>query len=377
MSKGTKLSHSQISKYQLCPKSYEYHYIKKIRPKVTSAALIFGSAMDVALNALLTESNDNPEALFERSFRYQKINNIERYIPTHTELVYANADFDSDLLTKDDYNHIEEQAQKNAIPRYTDYLETHKILRDKKKQSGLDSLTFDEKKVFNLLNWLCLRRKGLLMIDAYRRKVLPRIEKVHAVQEYISLDNAVGDKVIGYVDLIADIKDIGTVILDNKTSSMEYEEDSVLTSPQLSLYMHILEEKYKTRKAGYIVMRKTVIKNKKKICSVCSFDGSGSRHKTCSNIINGKRCDGAWTETIDPDIYIQFIVDEIPPQTEHIVLENIDVINEGIKNKSFHRNLNSCTNHYGGPCPYINLCFKNSMSGLVDTTAPKKDEEEI
>ena len=70
----TTLSHSQIGRYQMCPKSYEYYYIQKLRPKVHSASLVFGSAIDNALNALLT-GQESPEALFEKSFRFSKIRN--------------------------------------------------------------------------------------------------------------------------------------------------------------------------------------------------------------------------------------------------------------------------------------------------------------
>jgi hypothetical protein len=227
----TKLSHSQISKYQQCPKSYEYHYVRKLRSTVTSAALVFGSALDNALNVLLTEGDlRGAEVAFEKSFRFHKINDVDSYIPTCVSVVYANTDFDSDLLTEDDYNHVKENIEKWNFHATRHPLETYKTLRDKKQEHGFDGLSFEEKRFFNLMNWLSSRRKGLLMLAAYIKKVLPKIEKVHAIQEYVSLNNEAGDKIIGYVDLIADVKGIGTVILDNKTSGREYEEDSVLTS---------------------------------------------------------------------------------------------------------------------------------------------------
>lgn len=362
---STKLSHSQISKYMQCGHSYKLHYIDKIRPKVTHAALIFGSAIDAALGALLTEKG-NPEHVFETAFTNNKVNDEAVYIPTHPELVYANSDFDSDLLIEEDYKFLKTLSEESTIPRYNNYLDVYKIVAGKKQQDGLDSLDTKERVFLNVMNWLSLRRKGLLMLVAYRKKVMPKINKVIAIQEYISLSNADGDSVIGYVDLIADIKDVGVVILDNKTSAMEYEKDSVISSPQLSLYLHMLEEKYSTRKAGYIVLRKQVIKNRKKVCKTCGHDGSGGRHKTCDAIVDGSRCNGEWTETIDPDIAVQFIIDEIPEQTEMLVMENIDGINHAIKQKHFTRNLNSCHNHFGGKCPYFNLCYKNDMTNLKE-----------
>jgi len=325
-----------------------------------SAALCFGSALDNALNVLLTAPDQDAVAEFIKSFSHQRVNNVNTYLPTCTDLVYADADYDAELITSDDLLTAAAFNISSLPPS-----EAYDELRKKKKASGYQSLSLEEKRFYNIMNWCSLKAKGLLMLTAYTEKVLPRIEKVHAVQKHVSLQNDSGDEVIGYVDLIADVKDIGTVILDNKTSAMEYEEDSVVTSPQLSLYVHMLESEYKTRKAGYIVLRKQVIKNRKKTCMSCGYDGSGGRAKTCDNVIAGKRCAGEWAEVIDPDIAIQFIVDEIPQQTEQVVVENFDDVNEAIKHGKFTRNLNSCNNTFGGPCVYRDLCFRGSMKNLV------------
>lgn len=360
-----KLSHSACSKFQQCGFAYKLHYKDRIRPFVTSGALLFGSSLDNALNVLL-RGETGAEKMFEQSFRFNKINEVNTYVPTSENVVYSNSDFDVDLLVEDDYKELASQLEKKPLQGFTDHMEAYNRLRDVKKRIGWNYVGSREKAYYNLLNWLSLRRKGLLMLEAYREKVLPKLEKVHSIQEYVSLDNTAGDKITGYVDLIADVKGIGTCILDNKTSSMEYEEDSVLTSPQLSLYVHILEEKYKTRKAGYIVLNKNVIKNRKKICSKCGYDGSGARHKTCNVDIEGKRCNGSWNETIDPQIHVQFITDEIPETTEAIVMENFDTINTSIKNEVYPRNLNSCLNTFGSKCVYYSKCYKGSMEGLVD-----------
>ena len=357
---STKLSHSQISRYQQCGKSYYYHYIAKIRPSIQSAALCFGTALDNALNELLVPTNKTPEQVFLESFKCQTVNNKLVELPTNTDLVYAETDYDAELLTEEDKDAMDLYFKgENGFAIYEE-------LRKLKKEKGFENLSIKQKQDYNFMNWLSLKNKGLLMLKAYRKKVLPKILKVHEVQRYVSLENGIGDKIIGYVDLVADIEGHGTCILDHKTSAREYEEDSVLSSPQLSLYMHILEGEYKTRKAGYIVLRKQVIKNRKKTCSVCGHDGTGGRHTTCNAIVSGKRCGGEWHEEIDPDIGIQFIVDEIPHMTEEIVITNYDEVNKAIKAELFHRNFNSCDNVYGAPCPYRNLCFKGSKKGLTE-----------
>jgi hypothetical protein len=344
----------------MCPKSYEYHYVKKIRPQVTSGALLFGSALDSALNILLLEKNlEKAEVEFEKQFTMGKINNKEYYLPTCEKVVYSKTDFDFDLLTDEDIKQIESTYKKIHGEDFGHPLDLYQRL-----SPSVKSLSADDLRIYNLFNWLSMRNKGKLMLRAYLKKVIPSVKKVISVQEQIELSNELDEKVTGYLDLVAEFGDHGLVILDNKTSTREYAADSVVTSSQLALYLHATSDKYKTRKAGYIVLKKIVNKNRTKICSVCSYDGSGSKHKTCNNIVNEKRCGGAWKETIKPDIDIQILIDEIPEQTEQIVIENVDTVNEAIKAQIFPRNLNNCTNYWGGLCPYFGLCYKNKMEGL-------------
>lgn len=363
----SKISYSMIQRFGLCPKSYEYHYVHRIRPTTINASLIFGSALDTALNRLLLENTGSEYPAFKEAFTTTELNGEQVYVPTCKDIVYANGDFDSDLLFESDAPFIAQELEKLGIQGCTDYLSTFKILRDKKTSGGFNSLSDQDKSVYNLFNWVCLFNKGNLMLGAYKEQVLPKFNRVLSVQEKVELPNSAGDSITGFVDLIADVKGHGVVILDNKTSAMEYEEDAVLVSPQLSLYLHILEEKYKTRKAGFIVLRKQIIKNRKKICSKCGHDGSGARHKTCDKmLVDEGRCHGEWTETIDPKVNIQFLVDEIPVRTEEIVLENMDNANQAIKNGVFTRNFTACKNTFGGNCTYIDLCFKNRMTNLCN-----------
>ena len=60
-----KISHSQVSKYLACPRMYKYHYRDKLRPDTTSSALLFGDAMDKALNSFLLEKKTVDEAYEE------------------------------------------------------------------------------------------------------------------------------------------------------------------------------------------------------------------------------------------------------------------------------------------------------------------------
>lgn len=330
-----------------------------MRPKEQKAALLFGSAIDAALTSMMKEKDKKPEDVFMYFWRFQEVNGEKTYLPSCPDIVYSNRDYDKDLLDDKDISKLKE------IYNLEDPIEEVARIYRLKEEIGFKGLPQKDKIVLNHANWLTLVHKGLLMLEGVRKFVLPNIEEVLGVQEYVTLENQDGDSVIGYVDLICKWKGIkDPIIVDFKTSAMEYKENAVLTSPQLTLYVHALSDKYKTRKAGFIVLAKNIIKNKTKICSKCSKNGTGQRHKTCDAEINGERCNAEWIERIDPEAEVQILIDDIPEQTENIVLENFDYINQSIKNGIFHRNLQSCMSTWG-PCPYLSKCYENKDEGLV------------
>jgi hypothetical protein len=314
----TRLSNSQLNTFQICGKKYELQYKKRIKSTKLKSALLFGSAFDAASSVLfLTRDLEQAKTMFLETWKSQKDCKDIR----NSKVDYFKSDLDMDLIPS-------------------------------------DSKEID----INILSWESLNVKGLIMLEALNRDVLPRIGTVYATQEKISMINNEGDEIIGYPDLIAQI-DGKDAILDVKTASSLYDEDAVRFSQQLTLYTHILEPKYKTRLAGYIVIGKKLIKSTTKVCKNCGFIGSGT-HKKCNNEINGKRCNGDWNETTTFTAQTQIILEEINSHTEEIVLENLDAINSSIKNGVYVRNLGACSNQYGSCCEYFNLCHNKSMQDL-------------
>lgn len=361
-----KLSHSKVSRYMMCPKSYKYHYIDKIRPIVQSGALIFGSAMDKALNELLLPiSGEKPEDIFLDEFSKDGL-------MTDLNVVYANSDFDEDLLTGDDYREAFKLLSSFGVEDLSIslVLKEYRSLKSQKMTSGFDSLNDKQKTFYNTLNWLCLMRKGLIILRDYREHILPMLKKVHKVQIEINykLDD---DTVInGFIDFIAETKDDKIVLFDNKTSGSAYADDAVLNSPQLALYKEAIKElipNLNIEYAGFIVMRKAIAKNLVKTCKSCGHIGKG-RHSNCDNVINGKRCGNPWVETISPEAQFQILIDKIPQSYKNIVIDNFKEVNEGISKNVFPRNFDKCSNWYGGDCPHKEFCMNNNMKGL------KKDE---
>jgi hypothetical protein len=351
-----KLSHSAASRYRKCGKSYELHYIKKLRPTYTSSALLFGDGLDKAYNELLQPTGQDAYELFLKGWTNGLINKNPVYLPTSEKIVYAAKDFDINLLTKDDYQEIDKRVKEGSLGNFT----VEEVLAEK-QSTGFDKLTVEYKRFFNFLNWLVMKNKAKYMIDGYREEILPRIKKVHAVQKPINADNGNGGTLSGFIDLIADIDDHGPVVLDNKTSAREYEWDSARNSPQLGLYLHMEGPVYNTRKVGFIVTLKNL--ERTKVCSTCGHKGKGS-HKTCDNVINDKRCGGEWTNSYKAAF--QVIVNEMDVQFEEMSVEAIDDVAKGVAAQVFVRNTESCFDWYGNPCPYVNFCHKGNKKGLVE-----------
>jgi len=357
-----KHSHSSVNKFTECAMAYDLHYNKKYRPKYHSSALLFGSAIDKAVEEYLkTKNKEVARRVFKEMWEEQDINKVKTQLATCTNIVYANNDFDIELLSLQDIQMLMKDFNIENVSQELD------AIYKQKDVIGFNKLKKEKKQLLNAANWLCLRRKGLLMLKEAIRVIDENIEEVLGTQVKVNLSNDNGDEVIGYADAVVRLKgQPKPVVIDFKTATRPYEDDSVLTSHQLALYIHDLSDKYEdTRSAGYIVLSKIIRKNKKKICTKCGFDGSGSNHKTCNNVINDERCHGTYDIELDPQASSQVILGEIPFRLEDIVIENMDNVNQAITYGIKIRNLQACKKPWG-LCPYFKYCHQDSMEDIVD-----------
>lgn len=319
---ANRISHSAINKFMFCGEAFRLHYRERIRTKEISSALIFGSAIgksfEYSLNPSCTDLPNiaSTKDMFDYQWSFQEVNGVLTNLKECQDIVYSKYDLDTDLA----------------------------------------STPYES-----------LRAKAHLMIDAFEKKFKPTITKVWSTEEKIELSNDEGDSSLGYADAILSLEGYDRpIIIDFKTAARRYELDSVVTSVQLSQYLHVLGEKYNTRLAAYLVMGKNIQKNRQKVCSKCEYDGSGARHKLCSNEIEGKRCNGEWVERIFPEVDMQLIVDTIPKKFEEFIIDNIANVNAAIKAEIFVKNVNGCKdNGYGRKCEMYNKCHNDSMEGLV------------
>lgn len=340
MSKKIQLSHSAADKYETCPAMYKFHYIDKIRPEEAGSALFLGSAIDEALNRMLLEkkkklSEDEkkmmektPEEHFLDNFRTFKHNGKEIDIRTSPLAKYFKSDLDTSVLEDDDYEKLIE---------FDPEIEDHEAYIEEIQGFIKDNQELEEqdKRLYNFICWLSLRKKGLMLIDAYRQDILPLIHETISIQQRVHLPNNNGDFILGFIDAVVTFTDNPNrkVVLDNKTSSKAYKDDSVSLSPQLATYCEFMELDY----AAYAVVEKKLRKR-------------------------------------EPRTRTQLIVDKVAENTYDETFDKYEKVLNGIKNGEFEKNYDSGCFFYGSRCPYYRYCRSDGkiMDGLICTKKSKK-----
>lgn len=363
-----RLSHSAVNKYLGCPREYELHYVHKFRSKYQSSPLLFGSAIDSSLEHYVIHKNfDEALKVFNETWQTQKVNKIATDLRLLTTINYSGKDLDLDLLEAEDFVSINELLGKGASFKIDEIVE-------KKKQKSFQFLKKKEKELLNYTSWLCLRRKGEMMLAEGKRIIDENMIELLGTQVKVELENSEGDSSIGYADLVVRWKGYDKpIVMDFKTSSPDYKADSVRTSPQLSGYVLGLSEQFEnTDLGGYIVLNKNILKNKIKICTKCGYNGSGKTHRLCNNddwgqssaATIGKRCNGEWEETFTRSVKSQVIIDKTTKEFTEQTLGNYDFVCSSIKKEEFPQNFESCTRYGIMKCDFYNLCHNGSMDDL-------------
>lgn len=366
-----KLSHSSKNTYLQCPTKYKFHYIDNLRPVTLSSALVFGSAIDNSLNTLL-ENKDNPEALkmsieaFNRNWE-QGENSLRQVVdmPLNPDLKYSKYDQDPDLLEKSDWAEL--------FKYDSNFFDTKSQVENLMSEVDWLDIAEDKRRIYNYYNWLCLKKKAELLLTAYHKEILPNFKSILAVQKKVELIDEAGNNLNGIIDFVAELQDGRIAIVDNKTTSTEYEEDSVSSSEQLATYQAILnifaadpenDWKYPIEACAYAVMSKKLTKDITKTCKLCG-EKNNSTHKTCNNVINEVRCNGEFEKDKKFKVKTQFIVGTIDEDFEHSVIENASTVKSCIELGLFPKNYSSCKNQFGSPCPFLNVCHGKDMKGIV------------
>lgn len=373
-------SYSQSSLYVSCPQAWYNRYVQKLDSVTEGASLSFGTAFDAAIAALLENKPDYME-IFNKKW-FSTTNRKKELVPIFDSptIVYANNDFDKDVLQPEDLQTLLDWASELKIVTDNGVLLMETILKNKKNPYKFVS----EKEIqfFNRASWLSLKRKGELLVEAFKEQFLPQVEEVVAIQKHAYLkDNTTGDAVTGYIDFVLKIKGYDKpIIFDLKTSSALYKQDQIDNSDQLTLYVAIDGHRFNTDIVGYAVCIKNIKKEIISYCVECGYQKDG-QHKTCpapvkpdpnwpqeklDEFLKKKpaRCNGEWKDfkVLRPEVQV-LIEKKSHEQMKSVLVDQANIL-EGMKQEIIYKNTSKCNNWYGGKCPYFNLCHNNDMTGL-------------
>jgi hypothetical protein len=82
--------------------------------------------------------------------------------------------------------------------------------------------------------------------------------------------------------------------------------------------------------------------------------------------VDGKRCNGEYTNKIYPEATVQFVLDEIPESMIESVLDGFNQTRDSIRANKFEKNLEACVRFNGKiKCPYYEYCRSGCMTGLI------------
>lgn len=322
------VSFSALECFEQCSEKYRLRYKERLYSEKISSPLFFGTAIDAAVELLLLKRkrdlsqneldlllNEDAYSIFDKTMREQDGKLLER----NPLCEYFYSDFDANLLTKEDFAYLSK-----AYPSIEDWSDFFTYCKKYIKTNG--DLKPGSRIAFNNLCWLSLYRKGEMMIAAYEKDILPEIEEVFDIQKAVELINQSGDKLRGKIDFIASFKDSPNTryIVDNKTSSEPYKEDSVANSIQLAIYC----EAETCDRAAYAVMEKKM------------------RLK-------------------DPKARTQLIKDKVSEEHKQ---KTFDIIEQKLNNIAvgeFCKKESPKECHFfGKPCEFFNLCWHGRMDGL-------------
>lgn len=215
--KKIRLSNSAMDLYTRCPKAYYFRYIENLKGDYTATPLLYGIAIDGALNYILESLRDNKEWNVERA----------------KELFITS---------------MESWSHQNRLDFFKS--EVPEELKD-----IVDDVDPDHQEAV----WDNIVKRGLASIDVYVTDIIPNFEEIISVQNKGVITNEDGHEFVFVLDFIVKLKDGRTVLMDNKTASARYSKNSVKDSQQLSLY---LEQFPDIKYAGYAVLIKNPVKER-------------------------------------------------------------------------------------------------------------------
>lgn len=368
---GFRTSYSQNNTYIDCSQHWYLKYKEGWEGELEGSSLYFGSAIDVAVGDMLEGKQGWLQKFYDR-WHTQYMNNQPKQVFDNDKITFTHKDFDPDVLEPQDFPVLEQWAKElnlivqTATPTNDDLVALFRKA-SKDKANPYVKLTDEQFKYFNRCSWLSLKRKGKILLNAFKDQFMPKVKKVIAVQKRSKIqDTNTGDEIIGYIDMILEIDGYDKpIIFDLKTSSFPYDQHKIEVSPQLTMYSAMEAHNHNTDLVGYVVLNKNIPKDEVSHCSLCNHQKNG-RHKSCDALkADGTRCGGSWIDSKIPNPQVQVMVAQKTQAQIMDLLKDCGNIILAMKNEIVYKNTNKCTDWYGGTCIYYDLCHKGKSNGLV------------
>lgn len=394
--KKIRLSNSQRSLYTLCGKKYFYKYIKKLRPRAKGSALFFGSAFDEASDVFFGGGTleDSKEKFTEEWMRHEGNLNVK----------FAKADYVDKILQETDVAKLDMAA--DNLPESK---EISTFLNDRDSKGLVKALIkardnkYNKRKMkkaedlfISYSNFLCMNRKGHIMLDSFHKNIMPHVTKVHGSQAPIDIKHPSGHSIIGYIDLLCEmegyelpngkkIKAGQLVVADVKSAGAFSwkKHDHIHESDQLDTYL--ISEKVQemshelsgeeTKLIAYFVTSKNILNAAKSICNKCG-NVKNSMHRTCAKEIEGNRCGGIWESEDKFYVESKIVIAERDLDEARMMFDDYENILTGVQHGVFIRNRESCL-AFGGVCDYIDLCGKCPVDPEVEIEKWQKKNGEV
>jgi hypothetical protein len=356
------MSYSAADKWLTCGELYYLKYVKRIRTREEGASLAFGIAIDTAVSYLLQCKKDGLEHIGLASYKDKFLTDADKgwnNVLDCSKYKYRKADYDPVVVRSVDDTTLLKKWEEELGVKASDAISAEKTQKYK---------PFKGKKLqmFSRMCWLSLKRKGLLMLEAFEKEIYPNILEVIAVQHKFT--GNVGDvaDTSGYIDLICMYKGYDKpVILDLKTSSSFYEEHSVQFSDQLHIYLSAVGKDLDTDLAGYIILLKFMQRDD--VCSKCGYKKDG-RHRTCNNMVDGERCGGKWDKV--PKGHTQVIINPVTQEKQDDSLQSFTNVTLLASQGLRYKRKEACFKY--GMCDMFHLCHYGDRTKYI---FPEEDEK--
>lgn len=365
MSDSIYVSYSGASRFKTCPQ--KYYLSKRYQDKRISSAFPFGKAVEMGVSALLDgKTLDEAKNAFFESWNVEHVKGNEyRQVFDNLDLQFYASDFDKNLFVSAEHETVlDGWAEELLDEKQRSWLDVFEEVNDAVKN---DRPVSDAQLAFNnRVIWECCRIRGNVMIQAFHDEILPQVDLTkrehYASQREVSMSNAEGDKITGFVDYVVFLKNHGWTILDLKTAAYPYVMHALDTSEQLRTYVAAIGQEIDSRKAGYVVLLKKIKLDR--TCNKCEAPKEGMAKKC-------RKCgEGEYSKTVLRG-ETQLIVKQYQESELEDLIDDYMNVAVAIKNEVTYKNPASCYS-YGRTCEFYDVCWRKKDPSKIEYLEDKQ-----